>query len=911
MALILAVSSDWHIYNRQLYSTFDEYGRPSRLTKFEQLGEDFARFSEDVGADYNVISGDIFHSAKCDPQVHFTAGLALRSVSRKTTTIIIGGQHDFDSRVEAISAPNCILTEICQDIPNIRYFVDPAPAIIKGFSVWVQPWNYQHKLPEEGADVLIAHGIVSGSSNYDGYIFKGGFDPKILLQRFKISIIGDIHKGQVIGEQNKILIPGCPTPQDFKDPEITGFWKIELSHETPPVLEFTSIHKVHPDYYDQFITTEDPSDQGSDIRHVRYKKKNSNNGSSHVKQATSTTNVIVDTAVKIIRESKLERGDLVEACLSQALRSLKIESTSTVGHYRIRKVKAKNFYSIREYELDFDDFGHDLVIVGKTGSGKTSIAEAIYWTLTGNVTKKLSVNQIKNSEVDEDIVEGEVTLSDGTTELRVHRARVNGSPLFNLYIDGVLHTKENKGSSQADLEEKLGLSALDIQLLSYFSAEDIVIFSGLTAGSKNNLISKLVNLNELDALREYSSEEFAKINTKIIEKEVQLREWKNTNSGIKSELARISDSSNKDRSSEVKNIKDKIDCLEVDIETESKNLKSLMTKNRETSERLDASRRRFYELQKILTQVQEQKDKLNDRIKKLELQLCLARAGKCYACNQKLQNDDLIEKIAEGLADANSEILDIHPHTQTKLEFDALQIAISAFTQSNIDTSGLIDYSEKCLADLKAVKKDFEVDLKQIPTADFSEVLEYYTNQLADLEPKITKIEDEIKGQIQIRESWNFINKTLLKKNGKLQSTLVENVASMIQNSLDIINQNSSFNVRIDKNLDVYGLFDKRERPYNSLSVGQKRLVDISMMVALSNSFSALHNLQYGILGFVIFDEVLSFLDPGRVDEAKAIIDLCSASKLIVISHDERLSSFFDKKIKVNLIQGISNYELT
>ena len=71
--LTIAVSSDLHISDWMPFSQIDEFGRPSRLTDYLDLADDFIKFSKDIDADVNVIAGDIMQASTVRPRVLDTA----------------------------------------------------------------------------------------------------------------------------------------------------------------------------------------------------------------------------------------------------------------------------------------------------------------------------------------------------------------------------------------------------------------------------------------------------------------------------------------------------------------------------------------------------------------------------------------------------------------------------------------------------------------------------------------------------------------------------------------------------------------------------------------------------------------------------------------------------------------------
>jgi DNA repair exonuclease SbcCD ATPase subunit len=127
----------------------------------------------------------------------------------------------------------------------------------------------------------------------------------------------------------------------------------------------------------------------------------------------------------------------------------------------------------------------------------------------------------------------------------------------------------------------------------------------------------------------------------------------------------------------------------------------------------------------------------------------------------------------------------------------------------------------------------------------------------------------------------------------------------ILQEQINELTYGEDIEVIVQDDLSVSAKFLKRkEGYYELLSTGQSRVVDIIMMVALNNVFMKFYGLEMGPLGLVVFDEVLSFLDPEYIDFCFSLIQKTNVPKRIVITHDNQLISRFDSRIDVKLVPG-------
>lgn len=97
---------------------------------------------------------------------------------------------------------------------------------------------------------------------------------------------------------------------------------------------------------------------------------------------------------------------------------------------------------------------------------------------------------------------------------------------------------------------------------------------------------------------------------------------------------------------------------------------------------------------------------------------------------------------------------------------------------------------------------------------------------------------------------------------------------------------------------------------YESLSGGEKRRVDIALMLGLNKWVSEHFGLKQGLLGFIVLDETFSFLDDSAEESIGSLLHQEGFSRAIfVISHTDELQNYTDTQWTVNKVNGISRLE--
>lgn len=177
----------------------------------------------------------------------------------------------------------------------------------------------------------------------------------------------------------------------------------------------------------------------------------------------------------------------------------------------LNSLEMRNFKKYREAKLDFQDGLTG--IVGMNGSGKSTIVEAVAWSLYGNRASIIKRDFIKNVRAgDGQDVEVKLSLNLGSQELTVVRAMRKKSlmPDARLYIDKMLVAS---GSKEVDLQlgDILKISFQDFMKTFYARQKDLDNLLKEGGAKKREYLLTLLGLDEiregaLDLIRSDSRE---------------------------------------------------------------------------------------------------------------------------------------------------------------------------------------------------------------------------------------------------------------------------------------------------------------------------------------------------------------------------------------------------------------------
>jgi DNA repair exonuclease SbcCD ATPase subunit len=102
-----------------------------------------------------------------------------------------------------------------------------------------------------------------------------------------------------------------------------------------------------------------------------------------------------------------------------------------------------------------------------------------------------------------------------------------------------------------------------------------------------------------------------------------------------------------------------------------------------------------------------------------------------------------------------------------------------------------------------------------------------------------------------------------------------------------------------------------KKRDYKALSGGEKKRVELSICLALNKYITSKYKLKRSLFGFMIFDELFSFIDrEGEECIANIIKEYSRDNTIFCISHTADLSSFADKIWNVIMTDSISSLSI-
>lgn len=508
----------------------------------------------------------------------------------------------------------------------------------------------------------------------------------------------------------------------------------------------------------------------------------------------------------------------------------------------LKYIKAKNFYSFKELDLNLLQFKNIVYVKGinrdtggSNGSGKSSILEMIVFGLFGKTIRKSTEEALINCDSRKALVVELDVCKLGVGEVKIIRGKRPN--ILNFYLDGQDLTQENALKTQEKIEHTLGLSYKTFIASIVFGQHSDLEFLSATTEDKRIIIRNFLNLEEIFTWRD---------------KIKDLKSEYNTNAKVAETIIL-----------ELKSQEDKLKLKMVDIEPVHmpETIEEVLI--RET----------------LINKSAQDINKLKDEHEDL-----------------KIEEDKLFAQIKLGeysIKDTCKTCKKVYVKKQTKTNLRGLQRKLNS-TVAKINKISNSLY--KMRAELTKLKSKLSV------------------TQWHELKKK----EDLFLSQKKIRDEYNEIHarrqeQELKKNNLELNYEVMRFwekafseqglIKYFIRNILDYLNfktneylsllTNNQFVITFNEELEEIITNNGRKLSYISLSGGEKRKINLSVMLALQSLLGHTSKEQSNI---IFFDEIAENMDE---DGCVGVLNLLKSLKeedktIFLITHNAHLKSLLD-----------------
>ena len=536
------------------------------------------------------------------------------------------------------------------------------------------------------------------------------------------------------------------------------------------------------------------------------------------------------------------------------------------------------------------------LIVGTNGAGKSTILDALTFSLYGKSFRKINKGQLVNSVNDKGcLVNIEFTVNN--TDWKVERGIKPN--IFKIYRNG---EELNQSHSAIDQQKWLEQNVLKMNYKSFtqiviLGSSTFVPFMQLPVSSRREVVEDLLDIKIFSSMNEIIRTKIRMIRDEVKTLELKKESVKDKVDMQKDFIKKIENQSKEDIDSKLNTI----DSMNVEIEKafqwgldkdlELNNIREQVLKFEDSGSRL----REFGSIkgkmsQKISSIVKEHKFFTDNTV----CPTCDQSIEELFRVNRISDSQNKAEELRKGFDDLQKAIKDEElRESQFKQLSKELSNLLNGISTNNAQITGYQRQVKRLESEVQTITSQIEnrnTEHEKLET--FRESLQETYDRLAERKEKVTY--------------YDFIH-TLL-KDGGVKGKIINKYLPLINRQVNRYLQMMDFyiNFKLDEEFN-----ESIETPihedftYASFSEGEKMRVDLSLLFTWREIARLKNSVNTNLL---IMDEVFdSSLDGFGTDEFLKIIRyVIKDANIFVISHKTGMEDKFDEVIKFEKVKGFS-----
>jgi len=566
------------------------------------------------------------------------------------------------------------------------------------------------------------------------------------------------------------------------------------------------------------------------------------------------------------------------------------------------KIRWKNFLSTGNVfsEIDLEE-GRTNLIVGSNGAGKSTILDALTFSLFAKPFRKISKGSLVNSINEKDCLV-EIEFRIGKLEYKVIRGIKPNK--FEIYCNGQLWNQESSvNEQQKNFEQNvLKMNYKSFTQIVVLGSSTFIPFMKLPGGQRRDIIEDILDIQVFSTMNVLLKDKMRENNDEVRDINYQLDLLKDKIELQKQTMLTLE----KRNQEEIDRKKEKIEvCKQTELQG-SEDITVLTQQicnlNKEMQEHQQSSEK----LKKLNTYLIKVTHKLNTCKKELEF---FESNHVCPTCTQDLSKEFRDLKLDEGhikvdemtggyndiLAAIGEEEVRFNKFTELSTEVNNINTTIS---QTNFQLMTVRKQIESLEDEIKELKGD-SVDKK----AEYNK-----------LETLISDKKNLSKQQASLKSDRDVLTTAgqLLKDNG-IKTRIIKTYLPTMNKLINEFLQKMEFyvNFTLDENFDE--IIKSRYRDvfsYDSFSEGEKARIDIALLLTWRSIAKLKNSVDTNLL---ILDEIFdgSLDQSGTSDLGWILRNFDDSTKVFVISHKQGMDDKFDRTISVEKVKNYSTLNVT
>lgn len=551
---------------------------------------------------------------------------------------------------------------------------------------------------------------------------------------------------------------------------------------------------------------------------------------------------------------------------------------------KFHSVKYKNFLSTGNVWTTIQlDKSSTTLVVGRNGSGKSSILDAITFGLFGKPFRNINIPQLVNG-INEKNCLVEVQFSIGSKRFKVERGIK--PKIFNIFCDDALISQD---ADNRDYQKLLEQSILKMNISAFkqivvLGSANYVPFMQLPAAERRNVIEELLEIRIYSTMSKiakgYSDTIASDIRT--VEPSIVIAEERYN---LEQEYLRKEELQVENRIASIQKILDQERKIYEELDDK---IVSITGELAELSEKT----RNHTRLEKILKEMHGAIAKVYSSIERAREEKTFFQTNDhCITCHQEISPDhkaEMVSKLEKKETSIEQRIQKMQEMIdETQNEYEILKENLETISklerrlyQHRMEKTSKSEYIDRLLDDIRGLSNS-----NADSNGEKSDKRRSATS-LAVIQKEIDALKKRRNELVSLKGYYDLCA-SLLIKDGGLKTKVIRQYVPMI-NSL-INKYLKAFNLPINFILDetfketINARF-KEGYSYESFSEGEKSRIDLSLMLAWRGIAKAKNSVNTNLL---IFDEILdSSADEEAIEELMNILKgMEGESNIFVISH--------------------------
>ena len=566
------------------------------------------------------------------------------------------------------------------------------------------------------------------------------------------------------------------------------------------------------------------------------------------------------------------------------------------------KVRWKNFLSTGNVfsEIDLQRSRTNL-IVGHNGSGKSTILDALTFSLFGKPFRKISKSMLVNSVNEKDTMV-EIEFSIGKNSYQVIRGIKPNK--FMVYCNGQPWDEDAKAvDQQKNLEQNvLKMNFKSFTQIVVLGSSTFVPFMRLPGQQRREIIEDILDIQVFSVMNSRLKDKIRENNEEIKDLDYQLHLLEEKIELQKQYMLELK----KKTDAEIDKKKEKIKEYQQEEESSLGNIRDLTDQVTNLSTEMEEYSKSSSKLKKLNTFLIKLNQKLQTCKKEHEF---FEDNHVCPTCTQDLSDEFRADKIEEG---------------KTKLDemnvgYEELQTAIKDEEKRNekfLELTQEVNTKNTTITNINYQLMSIRNNIDEI-----SKEIKELEGSTPDKKAEFVKLEGLIEDKKTTKKNCAVSKKdrdvlqvatTLLKDSG-IKTRIIKTYLPTMNKLINQFLQSMDFYVNFTLNENFEETIKSRYRDvfsYESFSEGEKARIDISLLLTWRSIAKLKNSVDTNLL---ILDEIFdgSLDQSGTSDLGWILRNFDDNTNVFVISHKTLLDDKFDRTITVNKDKNYSTLEET